>query len=165
MPPRISIKRVAALLGCATLCWGMGGCLPWSKSVRFTNVSKTWLNVRFYAGEASVTDGQPALLASRRAYQVGPGGSVAFSPSSKSMVHVQVEPVTASWAPAGRQYWLEVLTSPPVNVVASGDAGRLEFETGTDAIAEIPERERTSSRFEYTVAGAADGRGQSAGSP
>lgn len=83
---------------------------------------------------------------------------------SSAFAQARPNGVGARWEPAGRQYWLEVLTSPPVNVVASGDEGGLNFETGTGAIAQIPQRERKSGRFEYTVAGAANARGQGAGS-
>lgn len=135
------------LIGISTVVV-LGGCSL--SGVKFTNVSDTWLNVWFYEGSTpAVPTGDPQMLVRRKSIQVQPGGSATYRPR-EVLVHVQVETVTPTWVPTGRDYWLELLTRPPVHVVASGRADRLEFKSFDGEIAIIPERER-GDRFTHLL--------------
>ena len=52
---------------------------------------------------------------------------------------------------AGRSYWIELLTRPPLQVVASGRDDRLEFKSFKGEVAIIPQRQRESGRFVYRI--------------
>ena len=69
-------------------------------------------------------------------------------------MHVQVQTVTPSWEPPGKEYWLEVVTQAPVTIVATGEGEKLEFDSGAGEVALIPSKQLKKGRFEYTVAGA-----------
>jgi hypothetical protein len=144
------IRRIASWASGGAVVAAMGGCSLF-KSIQFTNVSDTWLNVRFYAGEPQPATSGPAELVSQRVFQIAPGESARFG-SSRKLVHIQVETVTPTWEPPGTQYWLELMTHPPVHIVATGRASRLDFQTGSGEVAIIPERERKGGRFEYVIA-------------
>ncbi len=152
MSYRGPIRLFVALLGCLALASGFAGCAS-SKSLKFTNVSDSWLDVRIFVGSAALNPEQSSRLVNRRTFQIPPGKTVSYTPLGHPLVHVQVEPVTASWQSSGKQSWLELLTPPPVNIVASGSGGRLDFDTGPGTVALIPERELKRGRYQYTVAG------------
>jgi hypothetical protein len=145
------------------------------------NASDTWLNVRvFVAGtetttpmtmehpqasrtehpQGSRTPATPEFV-TETTMQVKPGGTTTYkltrnpnySTKGMSLVHVQVEPVTPTWMPPARQFWLELLTPPPVTIVATGTGEALKFNTGQGAVAVIPEREIEGGRFEHKVVG------------
>ncbi len=151
MRPQVLNRRLAMALICAVCVITLGGC-AWNKSIRFTNVSSSWVQVRFYVRGESNSSRPSTELVERRTVRIEPGGSISYVPYRADLVHVQVEPVTASWQPSGRQYWLELLREPPVNIVALGNSSKLTFETGPDAVAFIPDREITGGRFKYTLA-------------
>ena len=50
------------------------------------------------------------------------------------------------------EHWLEVLTRPPVHIVASGRSDKLEFRSFEGEVAIIPDRERSGGRFAYHTA-------------
>ena len=83
---------------------------------------------------------------------VEPGASVTYRPPW-NLVHIQVEEVSPTWVPTGKQYWLELLTKPPVHIVASGRGEKLEFKSFRGEVAIIPEGEWADGRFEYRVNG------------
>jgi hypothetical protein len=156
MGPRNRIRRLARLAACVIVAGCLSGCGA-SNKVTFTNVSESWLNVRFFVG---TTQGSTELL-SKRTFQVKPGETAKFAITrSKSnrtgehrLVHVQVEAVTPSWDPPGHQYWMELITEGPVKIVARGKGEKLDFETGAGEVARIPNKQ-LKKRFEHRIAGA-----------
>lgn len=142
--------RLAWLLGCVALGSGLTGCTLF-RSIQFTNVSDSWLNIRFFVGATDAMKEGPNELLSKRLFQVQPGESVKFTPTRK-LVHIQVQSITPTWEPPGNQYWLELLTHPPVHVVATGRGDKLDFKTGSGELAIIPERELAGGRFTYVIA-------------
>jgi hypothetical protein len=154
MARRLCIRRLAGLAAAVFLAGGLAGC-GGSNKVTFTNVSDSWLNVRFFVGTAQGSN----ELNNRRRFQVKPGETAKFAVSRGTggggtgrLVHIQVEAVTPSWEPADRQYWMELLTEGPVKIVASGRGEKLEFETGAGEVARIPGKQ-LKRRFEYKIAG------------
>ena len=163
----LSLRRIGMLAGCVALTGIMGGCFS-SKKVAFTNVSDSWLNVRFYVANpemeamnqepSEAPSDSPQFLAEGK-LQVQPGETANYiltrnpnySGQGEKIVHIQVEPVTPSWQPAGRSYWLELLTPPPVTIVATGSPNQLVFNSGTGAVAQIPEREIEQGRFDHRM--------------
>jgi hypothetical protein len=140
--------RMASLAVAAAVVCGAGGC-SFSRSIKFTNVSQTWLNVRYYVGEKDVPEPEEMTpLYWKKTQQVKPGDTARYTPP-RTLVHIQVESVTPSWEPPAREYWLELLTRPPVHIVAAGSADKLDFKTGSGEVAIIPERELSSGRYEY----------------
>jgi hypothetical protein len=129
---------------------GLGGCSR--SAIKFTNVSDSWLNVSYFVGSTDATEPSPGDLYRRRALQVEPGDSANYRPT-RNLVHIQVEEVGPTWVPTGKQYWLELLTKPPVHIVASGRGEKLEFKSFRGEVAIIPEGERADGRFEYRVNG------------
>jgi hypothetical protein len=155
MASRFWIRRLAGVAAGVLLASGLGGCVGANK-VTFTNVSESWLNVRFFVGTAHGSN----ELKSKRKFQIKPGETVKFAVTRKAtgqsndrLVHMQVETVTPSWEDPGRQYWMELLTEGPVKVVVRGKGDKLEFETGFGEMARIPGKQ-LKRRFEYRVAGA-----------
>ena len=145
---RTRIGLMAPLVGLSVVC-GLGGCTM-GKGIKFTNVSDTWLDVRYFVGpKVEESDGTTDLYW-KRTQQVKPGQTARFTPPN-SLVHIRVETVTPSWEPASQSYWLELLTSPPVHIVATGRGDKLDFKTGSGEVAIIPERELTSGRYEYLL--------------
>ena len=147
-------KIVVRLAGAAVLVSGLTGCSLSSLfgGVKFTNVSDSWLNVRYYTGTVPEVDGtdkpadDPQVLYRHKVLQVEPGNSVDYRPPD-DLVHIRVETVTPTWEPTGKQYWLELLTEAPIHVVAGGK-GKIEFKSFQGQIALIPDRQR-KARFEY----------------
>lgn len=117
-------------------------------SVRFTNVSDTWLNVSFFVGTSEIESRDPDDLYRTKSLQVEPGETAMYRPLG-DLVHIQVETVSPTWIPTGRQSWLELLTTPPMHVVASGRADKLEFQSFHGEVALIPQRELNAGRFVY----------------
>lgn len=146
MAPRFWIKRFASpLIGVATAI-ALTGCSM--TGIKFTNVSDAWLNVKFYVGMTdTATEGTNGLY-QQRAIQVEPGESIIFRPS-RDLVHLQVESVSPTWIPTGQQYWLELLTQPPLHIVAGGREDKLDFKSFKGEVAIIPERERLNGHFVY----------------
>jgi hypothetical protein len=142
-----------SLCGCALL-----------RPIRFTNVSEDRLQVRFYVGEPRGAGRVPARLVSRRAYDLGPGGTVRYRPSG-DIVHVQVAVLAPGRQDHPADYWLEVLTRPPVHIIATGDGDTLDFSAGSGELALIPRRELSGGRFEYRIAEAGAGHGGLAPGP
>lgn len=154
MPCRPGKRHLATLIACIVASIGLGGCGS-AGDVVFTNVSESWLNVRFFVGR---TPNSNELL-SKRSFEVRPGETARFKVRRKSsrgtsaLVHMQVQAVTPSWDPPGKQYWMELLTQAPVKVVASGKGEKLDFEVGDGELARIPNRQ-LKKRFNYHIAGA-----------
>lgn len=151
---RHRMHRLIGWVAGVALAAGLGGCTS-SNRVTLTNVSDSWINVRFFIGNLNSNE-----LKSRRAFQIKPGETANFAVSRKStgratdrLVHLQVEAVTPSWEGPGRQYWMEMLTEGPMKVVVSGEGDKLKFETGDGELAEIPRRQ-LKKRFEYHIANA-----------
>ncbi|MHC5114478.1 MAG: hypothetical protein ACYTGP_08635 [Planctomycetota bacterium] len=161
---------LAAVAGCASGPSFFGGS---SRKVSFTNVASTPLNVTYYVksepmamtaeGEAAPTESSgDATFMPQKTFQLDRGESTSFSIARRATngsngsptVHLRIEPVSPSWQPTDNPYWLEILTDPPVSIVATGSEGDLTFETGEGAVAEIPQSEIESGRFEHHVAGA-----------
>ena len=129
---------------------GLGGCAR--SGIKFTNVSDSWLNVWFYVGPAESPEPCPNDLYRQRAMQVEPGASANYRPPF-NLVHIQVVEVSPTWVPTGREYWLELLTHPPIHIVANGRGEKLEFKSFQGQIAIIPESERAAGRFEHRING------------
>lgn len=145
----MGMLHVARLVGGLAVVSVLGGCQLFG-GLKFTNVSDTWLNVRYYVGPKD-EDGQAdatRVLYRHHEAQVRPGTSVNYRPP-EDLVHVQVETVTPTWEPTGKEYWLELLTETPIHLVASGQEDKIEFKAFEGEIAMIPERERKKGRFEY----------------
>ena len=98
MPRRPWIRRILGLVASLLLIGVMGGCGT-SNQVTFTNVSDTWLNVRFFVASAHGSN----QLVSRKKFQVKPGETAHFtirrasSRGEAALVHLQVQPLTPSW--------------------------------------------------------------------
>ena len=150
MSPRVWMSRVTSVAVGIAVIGGLSGCSR--SSIRFTNVSDSWLNVRFYVGSTDASASHPSDLYRQRALQVEPGASADYRPS-RNLVHIQVEQVSPTWTPTGKQYWLELLTKPPVHIVASGRGEKLEFKSFRGEVAIIPEGEWADGRFEHRVNG------------
>ncbi len=145
MARRFWIQRFASpLIGVATAV-ALTGCMT---GIKFTNVSDAWLNVQFYVGTTDTATKGTNDLYHQRAIQVEPGESVIFRPA-RDLVHLQVETVSPTWIPTGQQYWLELLTHPPLHIVAGGREDKLDFKSFKGEVAIIPERERQSGHFVY----------------
>ncbi len=150
-----SIRRIASLTACLALAGTLAGCSS-SNKVTFTNVSESWVSVRFFVG----TGNGSTELASKKQFQIRPGETARFSVPSRTyssgeprLVHMKVQAVTPSWDPPGHQYWMELLTDSPIKIVARGKNEKLDFETGDGEVARIPNRQ-LKKRFDYRVAGA-----------
>lgn len=147
MSRRVWTNRFALLSGFLVLASGLTGC-DLFRGVKFTNASDSWLNVRFFVGATDIPTEGINELYRQRTLQVKPGESASYSPS-RSLVHIQVETVTPTWVPSGKQYWLELLTQPPVHIIAGGREEKIEFKSFSGEVAIIPERELQAGRFEY----------------
>jgi hypothetical protein len=117
-------------------------------SVRFTNVSDTWLNVSFFVGTSEIESKEPEDLFRRKSIQVEPGETARYRPMG-DLVHIRVQPVGPTWVPTGGQAWVELMTLPPIHVVASGRPEKLEFQSFHGEIALIPQREIDAGRYVY----------------
>jgi hypothetical protein len=162
-PSHRTLALVAALLL-------IGGCSRSAQRVDFVNASDTWINVRVFVADpghevnlpmaqaAQPAPGHNAFVSEAR-HQVRPGESLVYDLSwnpnfhrqPAPLVHVMVEPVTPSWMPAAKKYWLELLTPPPVTIVTTGEGEELRFNSGGGAVAMIPEDEIMSERFDHQV--------------
>ena len=128
-----------------------------------TNVSSASLNVRFYM-ENPTSEGRGTFLSDSK-FQIDRGETATckltrhpnYQADQDSVVHINVQPLTPSWKPAGRGYWLEVLSEPPVTIVATGSGKHLEFDVGTGAIAAIPDDQIKKGRFQHEVVSAFEG--------
>lgn len=154
MAYRFWISRFASLAACLTLA-GLVGCGSTNRII-FTNVSDTWVDVRLFVAK----NPNSQQLMSKRKFQVKPGETTEFNVGRSAnrrgqspLVHMQVQPVTPSWDPPSKQYWMELLTDGPVKIVTSGEGGKLEFDTGDGEVAHIPGKQ-LKRRFDYRVAGA-----------
>ncbi len=133
----------------------MGGCSTGNK-VTFTNVSDSWVSVRFFV-EA---DRGSRKLVSKKKFQIKPGETAEFSVNRKTnghgesaLVHLQVQTITPSWEADSKRYWMELITEGPVKIVVRGAGEKLDFETATGEVARIPRR-AVKRKFEYHIAGA-----------
>lgn len=155
MARRLRIRRLTRLAACAVVAAGLGGCSS-SNKIIFTNLSDSWLNVRFFVGKSA---GSTELVSKQR-FQVMPDETAKFAITRRSnraghgrLVHMQVESVTPSWEDAGKEYWMELLTEGSVKIVVRGKGEKLQFETGVGEVAHIPGKQ-LKRRFDYRVAGA-----------
>jgi hypothetical protein len=142
---RLWVRRVVVIPALAAVAV-LTGCQK--SGVRFTNVSDTWLNISFYVGGSEIPSDEPDDMYRRKTFMVEPGETVRYKPSGR-LVHVQVETATPTWVPTGRQLWLELLTTPPIHVVANGRADKLDFQSFHGEIALIPQRELDAGRYVY----------------
>ena len=142
---RLWIRRLVAgpaLAAAAVLT----GCQK--SGVRFTNVSDTWLNVSFYVAASEIQTTEPEDLYRHKSLMVEPGETVRYKPSG-NLVHLHVETATPTWVPTGRQLWLELLTTPPIHIVANGRADKVDVKSFHGEIALIPQRELDAGRYVY----------------
>ena len=140
--------RIASLAAALAVAGGLGGC-SFTRSIKFTNVSETWLNIDYYVGAKDAPEQEGVTpMYWKRTMQVKPGETARYTPP-RMLVHIQIETVAPSWEPPARKYWLELLTRPPVHIVATGRGDKLDFKTGSGEVAIIPERELSGSRYEY----------------
>ncbi|MHC4990886.1 MAG: hypothetical protein ACYTGC_07885 [Planctomycetota bacterium] len=156
------MRRVTAVAMGIAVVGGLSGCAR--SSIKFTNVSDSWLNVSYYTGSCEPSETAPGHLHRRKALQVEPGDSTHYRPTRK-LVHIQVEQVGPTWVPTGKQYWLELLTKPPLHIVASGHGEKLEFKSFRGEVAIIPEGQRTDGRFAYRDDGLRAPAGREAETP
>lgn len=131
-----AIAVTAVLTGCA------------NSGVRFTNVSDTWLNVSFFVGTSEIGPDAPEDLYRCKSMQVEPGETARYTPAG-DLVHIQVQAVSPTWVPTGRRSWLELLTTPPIHVVAGGRDDKLDFKSFHGEVALIPQKELDAGRFVY----------------
>ncbi len=150
--PIRSIVSVAAYVNLAGV---MGGCSS-SHQVTFTNVSESWLDLRFFVGTGQDSN----ELVSQKKFQVEPGETTQFSVSRKidfrgetALVHLQVQAVKASWERESKRYWMELITEGSIKIVARGSGDKLSFETGSGEVARIPSK-ALKRKYEYRIAGA-----------
>ncbi|MHC4990064.1 MAG: hypothetical protein ACYTGC_03700 [Planctomycetota bacterium] len=169
--------RIVPLLGALALANVLGGCTS-SNRVEFMNASDTWVNVRVFVAdsgqasepmtmdEARESTPNSGQFVSESMMQVKPGGTMTyalsknpyFASKGSPLIHVQVEPVTPSWMPPARQFWLELLTPPPVTIVTTGTGDSLKFNTGEGAVAVIPNQEVEGGRFDHKVVASEEGQ-------
>ena len=155
-------KRLFPWLAGVVLMTMAGGCQS-KNAVEFTNVSDSWLNVRYYvaAPEAAPdtmveTESAANNFVSNEQMQIAPGSSADYvltrnqnyDRKTYSRVHILVQPVSPSWEGEPKEYWLEMLTQPPTKVVATGTADRMTFITGDGAIAVIPDDKRAENTYD-----------------
>ena len=140
------VQRIVFVPAFVVTAGVLTGCLQ--SGLRFTNVSDTWLNVSFYVAEAGDASKETKDLYRQASLQVEPGDTAVYRPDA-GLVHIQVETVTPTWMPTGRQFWLELLTRDPMHIVASGRGAKLEFQSFRGEIALIPQRELDAGRFAY----------------
>ncbi len=158
MSHRLSILPLALALGCAALAGGLSGCAT-SSSIEITNVSDSWLNVRFFVGTPGTATKKSHEFIANSKLQIKPGGRARYqlsrnpnySKETQPLVHIEVKPVSPSWRSTGKVYWLELLTHPPVKIVATGSADKLAFDTDVGMVAIIPEREVKRGRFVHKM--------------
>lgn len=140
------VQRIVFVPAFVVTAGVLTGCLK--SGLRFTNVSDTWLNVSFYVAEDGDPSKEPKDLYRQASLQVEPGDTAVYRPDA-GLMHIQVETVTPTWMPTGRQFWLELLTRDPMHIVASGHGAKLEFQSFRGEIALIPQRELDAGRFAY----------------
>jgi hypothetical protein len=157
--------RMGTLIGLlAVAAAGLSGC---TSGVSMDNQSNTWLNVRYYVATPTGDTESVEFVAVGR-QQIEPGSSASFdlatNPSFNadggSVVHVQVEPATASWEEA-HQYWLELLTPVPLSLSVTGDPDELKFSSEDAQFAEIPAQTRAGRKYRYTTLAAAEPKDES----
>ena len=132
----------------------MGGCST-GNQVTLTNVSESWVSVRFFI---EANRGSRKLV-SKKKFQIRPGETAEFSIDRKTnghgesaLVHLQVQTVTPSWEGDSKRYWMELLTEGPVKIVVRGAGEKLDFETAAGEVVRIPGR-AVKRTFEYHIAG------------
>lgn len=130
------------------------------QGVTFTNFSATWLNVNYFVEGLEQDEFSNSIeLISTNTIQIPPGETVNYlltlnsnyRKSEDQLVHIRVLPVTPSWETVEKEYWMELLTNPPVTIVATGLPGRIEFMTGNGAIALIPGSDFRKKQFDHKM--------------
>lgn len=130
------------------------------RGVTFTNFSQSWLNVNYFVEGLEQDETSDTIeLISVNNIQVPPGETVNYQLTRNSnyrkdgnqLVHIRVLPVTPSWEPVEKEYWMELLTNPPVTIVATGLPDRIEFMTGNGAIALIPSSDFRKKQYDYKM--------------
>jgi len=128
--------------------------------VTFSNFSASWLNVNYFVGGMEPDDSSGVTdLVSAHTIQVQPGETVRYRltrnpkyrKSADQLIHIRVLPVTPSWEPVETEYWMELLTHPPVTIIATGLPDRIEFLTGNGAIALIPSSDFRKRQFSHKM--------------
>lgn len=131
-----------------------------SQSVTFTNFSASWLNVNYFVEGVEQDESSDTIeLISANTIQVPPGETVSYRLTRNSnyrkdgnqLVHIRVLPVTPSWETVEKEYWMELLTRPPVTIVATGMPDRISFMTGNGAIALIPSSDFRKKQFDHKM--------------
>jgi hypothetical protein len=167
--------RIGSVLAALVLAGTIGGCASGpaflggtSRKITLNNVSDTALNVSVFVwtdpqmqgGDATGEEtGESGAFVCDKAFQLARGETGKYNLSRAAImnaagnpvVHIKVQPVSPSWQPAAAEYWLELLTDPPVSIVATGPAGALTFNAGEGQIALIPQGELDSGRFEHRI--------------
>jgi hypothetical protein len=158
-----ALALAGAMTGCSSMPGFLGGT---SNTLSFNNVSQAPLNVTYYlpAQMPAEWQGNPnewdhdGTFVSDRTFQIDKGETTNYKVAGSRLgnghlpVHIRVEPVSASWDDTTSTYWLEILTHPPVSIVATGPVDDLTFNTGTGAIAVIPNMEIEGGRFNHRMA-------------
>ncbi len=128
------------------------------RGVTFTNFSESWLNVNYFVEGLEQDESSETIeLVSANTIQVPPGETVNYLLARNSnyrkdgdqLVHIRVLPVTPSWETVEKEYWMELLTHPPVTIVATGMPDRISFMTGNGAIALIPSQDFRRRQFNH----------------
>ena len=128
------------------------------RGVTFTNFSESWLNVNYFVEVLEQDELSDTIeLVSANTIQVPPGETVNYRLTRNSnyrkdgsqLVHIRVLPVTPSWETVEKEYWMELLTHPPVTIVATGMPDRISFMTGNGAIALIPSQDFRQRQFNH----------------
>lgn len=129
-----------------------------SRAITFTNFSSSWLNVNYFVESQEQDELSDSIeLISVNTIQVPPGETISYRLTRNSiyrrgrgqLVHIRVLPVTPSWETVEKEYWMELLTLPPVTIVATGMPDRISFMTGNGAIALIPSSDFRQKQFNH----------------
>ena len=150
--------RTLAVIAALVCVSAMTGCVG-SNKIGFTNVTDVWLDVRVFVEAPDTEDSSPSRFVSEDSLKVEPGKTVHYSLTRNSkyhavdhpVVHVKVEPVTPSWEHADHPYWLELLSPPPVDIIASGASSKISFNFSQGSVQMIPEKMMKRKRFEHEV--------------
>ena len=164
-------NRTSACMIALAAGLGLGGCqstslFGGSSRLSFHNASETAVNVDVFVRDGMPSSETEGDFVSVWSTQVARGSSADYKlthvPSWRAdhdtTVHVQVRPVTPSWQVASAsEYWFELLTHPPLSIVATGAADAMSFSSGSGQIAMVPSSTIDSSEYHFTAVLACDG--------
>jgi len=158
------LTLLIVLGGCSSTGSGFAGMFRSKTKVAFSNMTDSWLSVRFYVAEDAENPALAKSFLGGDAIKVQPGQTGHYSlrsnpnynNSSMPVIHAEVTKVVASWEEAPTPYWMELLSAPPFTIVATGDSDHISFSSGDAALAMIPNKEIKRGNFKHAVATASE---------